>query len=406
MRAVIAGGLMAARASRSHTDDEPPQATTPRTARRFLVTHLRGWELQALKPKLRRLWEERRLVLGSQEDPWAGRMDFAEALVELARASPLLVPEQCGGRSPACGVLMSSGLRPAATAAELRAALEQTFGHDFLRVHEFNPGWDGAEQRRHVRELLHAMKTNFHFYRQGCLAEGNSGRSCESAKPSEYIGRIACSPDEDDVTDDCVYAELRRCTEACGDGSGFFEYARMHGPIGLLKTVQRRDRFMGQCEEFSRTGYALLSSLGYEARYVLDFTDHVWLEVKMLPKGGVAPAPQTTQWVHVDPSEGIVDEPLMYERGWGKELTMIFAFTPWSVEHVTATYTETYNVTVARRGLDDTQLQSMLEEVNDRLAHELARMPWGYGAAAAMAAPTGSRAKTFEGLELWSHFEA
>merc|ERR1740138_1658918 len=100
----------------------------------------------------------------------------------------------------------------------------------------------------------------------------------------------------------------------------------------------------------------MLSSLGYEARYVLDFTDHVWIEVKLGGKEG--------KWVHADPSEGVLDSPLMYEKGWGKELTMIFAFTPHHVEHVTAKYTTDYKATVSRRGISERDLAFTLTEVN------------------------------------------
>ena len=66
----------------------------------------------------------------------------------------------------------------------------------------------------------------------------------------------------------------------------------------------------------------MLASLGYNVRYVLDFTDHVWVEVR-LPT-----ASKDGRWVHADPSEGVLDNPLMYEKGWGRS-----SYTKQSVTH-------------------------------------------------------------------------
>lgn len=105
-------------------------------------------------------------------------------------------------------------------------------------------------------------------------------------------------------------------------------------------------------------------------------------------------------WVHADPSEGVLDSPLMYEQGWGKKLTMIFALTPWNVEHVTSRYTANYKATVARRGLMEDVLGRVLAEANQRLKYELPTKPWGYGSGGL---PTSSDL-TLEELALWSHF--
>lgn len=61
---------------------------------------------------------------------------------------------------------------------------------------------------------------------------------------------------------------------------------------------------------------ALVRSLGYDARLVNDFEDHVWAEVYF---------PGLKRWVHADPSEGILDEPLTYAVGWGKKAAVVIA---------------------------------------------------------------------------------
>jgi hypothetical protein len=44
------------------------------------------------------------------------------------------------------------------------------------------------------------------------------------------------------------------------------------------------------------------------------------------------------RWVHVDPSEKRIDDPLMYERDWKKSLSNIYAFENGKMEDVTKSY--------------------------------------------------------------------
>jgi len=355
-------------------------------------------QIQEMKHHLQSLWADRRLVMGFGPDPLSQRMDFVGALTSLARASPYLVPPNCGQSAPECGVLLSDGLKKSATSAELDKALSRSFGPQFLEKHRFDKKWTAEEQRKHVTALLVALKGGYFFYRQSCLATTSDGSNCDPKDTSAMLGRIACDSEDDGASSGCVYAELRRCDGGCGQHGGFFEYARFHGPLALLETREKRGHVMGQCEEFSRAAYALLTSLGYEARYVLDFTDHVWVEVKLLPKNSSGSG-QKTEWVHADPSEGVLDQPLMYEQGWGKKLTMIFAMTPWDLEHVTARYTANYDLTVRRRGILEEDMQKVVGEANRRLKFELPVRKWGYGGGRL------SRDRSFAEVALWSHFD-
>jgi transglutaminase-like putative cysteine protease len=85
----------------------------------------------------------------------------------------------------------------------------------------------------------------------------------------------------------------------------------------------------GRCGEFSILFTALCLANGYRARLILDMTDHVWTEVWEEAEN---------RWVHVDPSEKRVGDPLMYERDWKKSLSNIYAFENGKMEDVTSSY--------------------------------------------------------------------
>ncbi len=85
----------------------------------------------------------------------------------------------------------------------------------------------------------------------------------------------------------------------------------------------------GRCGEFSILFTALCLANGYRARLILDMTDHVWTEVWEEAEN---------RWVHVDPSEKRVGDPLMYERDWKKSLSNVYAFENGRMEDVTSSY--------------------------------------------------------------------
>jgi len=106
------------------------------------------------------------------------------------------------------------------------------------------------------------------------------------------------------------------------------EITRHNDPIEILAYGK------GRCGEFSILFTALCLAHNYRARLILDMSDHVWTEVWN---------EKENRWVHVDPSEKRIDDPLMYERAWKKCLREIYAFENGNLENVTKRYRITKN---------------------------------------------------------------
>lgn len=81
----------------------------------------------------------------------------------------------------------------------------------------------------------------------------------------------------------------------------------------------------GRCGEYANLFGLYCRSLGFETRYVSDFTDHVWVECW---------SDRRSTWLHADSCEGKIDEPSMYEHGWGKKLNYIIAVSNEGGGHV------------------------------------------------------------------------
>jgi transglutaminase-like putative cysteine protease len=103
-------------------------------------------------------------------------------------------------------------------------------------------------------------------------------------------------------------------------------------PIDIIKQSQ------GRCGEFALLYTGLLLANGCQTRLILDCSvlrdkskktagDHVWVEISV-----------DGFWVHVDPTERRINEPLMYALEWKKDMNLILAVTESQIVEVTNTY--------------------------------------------------------------------
>jgi peptide-N4-(N-acetyl-beta-glucosaminyl)asparagine amidase len=147
-----------------------------------------------------------------------------------------------------------------------------------------------------------------------------------------------------------VFFFIIRCQQ-CGT---VVRFPRYNHPEKLLETRT------GRCGEWANCFYLCLRAVDIDARYVLDWTDHVWCEVFSTSQN---------RWLHADPCENALDKPLIYEHGWGKKLTYIIAFSKYECVDVTWRYSTKHNqVQNARHLCDENWLALYTEKMsNDRM---------------------------------------
>ncbi len=141
---------------------------------------------------------------------------------------------------------------------------------------------------------------------------------CDYCMNKTFLVRTV-QPLEEEKTHKASRTEVYRCT-VCHNETRFPRY---NDPCKLLETRK------GRCGEWSNCFGLCCKAMQFDVRLVCDFADHVWNEVYLQEE-------QT--WVHVDPCEGIVDTPLLYEKGWGKSVKKCVAVDRNTVADVSARY--------------------------------------------------------------------
>ncbi len=205
------------------------------------------------------------------------------------------------------------------------------------------------------RELLAWFKRDFFQWTNNPPCD-----SCGSAE-TELVGGAAPTPAE--AAGKAGRVEVYGCKRCAGTT----RFPRYNDPGKLLET--RR----GRCGEWANCFTLCCRAVGFEARYVLDWTDHVWTEVHSEAEG---------RWLHADSCENLCDHPLVYEAGWKKQLSYVVAFGRDAAVDVTRRYTRDYHgALLARRteapeALLARQLASLNAFLRSPAAASAASVPW------------------------------
>ncbi|XP_049726757.1 peptide-N(4)-(N-acetyl-beta-glucosaminyl)asparagine amidase isoform X2 [Elephas maximus indicus] len=173
-------------------------------------------------------------------------------------------------------------------------------------------------------ELLHWFKEEFFHWVNNILCSkcGGLTRSRgDSLSPSDDDLKWGANRVEDHYCDTCQFTN---------------RFPRYNNPEKLLETR------CGRCGEWANCFTLCCRALGFEARYVWDYTDHVWTEVY---------SPSQQRWLHCDACEDVCDKPLLYEVGWGKKISYVIAFSKDEVVDVTWRYSCKHEDVISRRTL-------------------------------------------------------
>ncbi|CAK4749439.1 unnamed protein product [Aphanomyces euteiches] len=198
-----------------------------------------------------------------------------------------------------------------------------------------------------LRQLIRWFKHEFFSWMNSpaCRVCGQATQSFRQEGPS--------TPEE--VAGGAGRVEVYQCVQC----RALTRFPRYNDPTKLLETRT------GRCGEWANCFTLCCRALGYEARYVHDFTDHVWTEVY---------SPHHERWLHCDPCEDQMDCPLTYEVGWGKKLTYIFATSCEELVDVARRYTRDFDSLLDRRTLArEDWLQRTIREINMTKVHSPAR---------------------------------
>uniref|UniRef100_A0A804MR44 Peptide-N(4)-(N-acetyl-beta-glucosaminyl)asparagine amidase n=1 Tax=Zea mays TaxID=4577 RepID=A0A804MR44_MAIZE len=210
----------------------------------------------------------------------------------------------------------------------------------------FNPSKD-EEKHAFLLQLLFWFKQSFRWV---------------NAAPCDSCGRETSNVGMGTpLTSEIKFGASR--VEMCNHCSSITRFPRYNDPRKLIQT--RR----GRCGEWANCFTFYCRAFGYDARLILDFTDHVWTECFSNLYG---------RWMHLDPCEGVYDNPLLYEKGWNKKLNYVIAISKDGVRDVTKRYTRKWHEVLSRRIITSEEtVVSVLSSITGKYRTEGNHFPRG-----------------------------
>jgi len=236
------------------------------------------------------------------------------------------------------------------------------------------------EQVRILKHFLEWFRAKFPYYYDRCDACGASYKDepppavvinndmQDGAVPADEEQRILTNqeegtflgyvfPSELELQGKAGRTELYQCHK-CHHYTRFPRFNKAH-------TVWDTQR--GRCGEYSMLLYRMLRSVGHiqTARWIVDWADHVWAEIWLNDNKG---------WVHLDPCEAAVDQPLLYQE-WGKQQTYIVGFSTSSptIQDLTTNYTsEDMEAIEKRRDESPQQFAESIAKTAEKLQTRIA----------------------------------
>lgn len=205
-----------------------------------------------------------------------------------------------------------------------------------------------------VKELLRYFKRDFFTW-----CNQPKCTQCSEDSHQEMIGMD--QPNNEERQFQCGNVELYKCRQC----KMVTRFPRYNDPTKLLETKT------GRCGEWCNLFMLILKSFGLEARYVINFEDHVWNEYY---------SPYLKRWVHIDSCEQSFDEPHIYSVNWNKKMSYCIAYGKYDVVDVSKKYI--LQNELPRDKIDDKELnfvcqiltKQLREGLNDRELYKIFTM--------------------------------
>jgi hypothetical protein len=222
---------------------------------------------------------------------------------------------------------------------------------------------NSTEQLAELKRFLEWFRIQFPYYYDRCASCGASYKEDSATQESDplqasFLGYV--HPSFNELSGKASRTELYHC-HVCRQ---FTRFPRYNSARHVVEARQ------GRCGEYSVLLFAILRALGQEARWVVDWADHVWAEIRLQGR-----------WIHLDPCEAAVDENAIYQE-WGKQQTYILAFYAPPRGSVTSNYpliqditgeytTDAWSIIQKRRDESEAMVRHAIREATEKLKEQL-----------------------------------